>query len=67
MVIMAHYSFLTHECQETQIKNPFDPILSFGLVKDLKMKIFIIKKKKIYKEFSKISYNKNKLVVKNMR
>jgi len=24
MVIMAHYSFLTHECQENQIKNPFD-------------------------------------------
>jgi len=34
MVIMTHYFFLTHECQETQIKNPFDPILSFGLVKD---------------------------------
>jgi hypothetical protein len=27
--------FDTHECQEIQIKNPFDPILSFGLVKDI--------------------------------
>ncbi len=61
------FLFNTHECQETQIKNPFDPILSFGLVKDLKMKIFIIKKGNFYKEFSKISYNKSKLVVKNMR
>jgi hypothetical protein len=35
MVMMAHYSFFnTHEFQETQIKNPFDPNLSFGLVKD---------------------------------
>jgi hypothetical protein len=24
----------THECKETQIKNPFDPILGFGLVKN---------------------------------
>ncbi len=24
----------THECQENQIKNPFDPILNFGLIKD---------------------------------
>ncbi len=31
---MAHYSFNTHECQETQIKNAFDSILSFRLVKD---------------------------------
>jgi len=34
MVIMVNYSFLTHECQETQIENPFDSILGFGLVKD---------------------------------
>jgi hypothetical protein len=34
MVIMAHYSFNTRECQETQIKNPFDVILGFGLDKD---------------------------------
>jgi hypothetical protein len=28
-------SFLnTYECQETQIRNPFYPILGFGLVKD---------------------------------
>jgi hypothetical protein len=28
------FFFDTHECQETQIKNPFDPVLSFGLVND---------------------------------
>ncbi len=28
------FLFNTLECQETQIKNPFDPILSFGLIKD---------------------------------
>jgi hypothetical protein len=36
MVIMAHIPFSTHDCQETQIKNPIDPIdpiLGFGLVK----------------------------------
>jgi hypothetical protein len=27
------FLFNRHECQETQIKNPFDPILSFCLVK----------------------------------
>jgi len=36
MVIMAHFLFNTHECQETQIKNPFNPILNFGFVKDFK-------------------------------
>jgi len=34
MVIMVHYSFLTHECQENKIKNPFDLILGYGLIKD---------------------------------
>jgi hypothetical protein len=28
------FLFITPECQENQIKNPFDSILSFGLVKD---------------------------------
>jgi hypothetical protein len=28
------FLFNKHEYQETQIKNPFDPILSFDLVKD---------------------------------
>jgi hypothetical protein len=32
MVIMTYFN--THEFQETQIKNPFYPILSFYLVKD---------------------------------
>ncbi len=31
MVIITSYSFIT---QKTQIKNPFDPILGLGLVKD---------------------------------
>ncbi len=30
----ALFLFNTHECQKTQIKNEFDPILSFGLLKD---------------------------------
>jgi hypothetical protein len=36
MVIMARYSFLTHMKfdQDIQIKNPFDPILGFGSIKD---------------------------------
>jgi hypothetical protein len=34
MIIVAHYSFLIDECPETQIKNPFDPILGFDLIKD---------------------------------
>jgi hypothetical protein len=29
------FFFNTYECQETQIKNPFDQILNLGLVKDL--------------------------------
>jgi hypothetical protein len=33
MVIMAHYPFLTHKCQGTQIKNPFASILGFDLIK----------------------------------
>jgi hypothetical protein len=45
MVIMAHIPFSTHDCQETQIKNPIDPILGFGLVKYfLQVKIYVIKK-----------------------
>jgi hypothetical protein len=31
---MAHNLFYTDECKETQIKNQFDPILGFGLVKN---------------------------------
>ncbi len=38
------FLFNTHECQETQVKNPFDSILSFGLVKDFwKWKILSLK------------------------
>jgi hypothetical protein len=31
---MKIHMFNTYECQKTHIKNPFDPILGFGLVKD---------------------------------
>jgi hypothetical protein len=34
---MAPYSFLTHmkfKCQDIEMKNPFDPILGFGSIKD---------------------------------
>ncbi len=67
MVIMAHYSFLTHmkfECQDIQMKNPFDLISGFGSIKDfwkwnvLSLKNYI---------FTKDSYNKIKLMVKKMR
>jgi len=34
------FFFDTHEYQETQIKNPFDPILSFGLVNDFQNENF---------------------------
>ncbi len=56
MVMMAHYSFFnTHEFQETQIKNPFDPNLSFGLVKDFwKWKFLSLKKDIFTKDFQRI-------------
>jgi hypothetical protein len=35
MVIMAHYSFLTHmNVKKLKLKILFDPILGFGLIKD---------------------------------
>ncbi len=35
MVIIAHYSFFTHmNGKKLKFKNPFDPILNFGLVKN---------------------------------
>jgi hypothetical protein len=34
------FFFDTHDYQETQIKNPFDSILSFGLVKDFQSENF---------------------------
>ncbi len=55
------FLFHTHECQETQIKNPFDLILSFGLVKDFWKWTIMSLKKDI---FAKDSYNRNKLMVK---
>ncbi len=58
------FLFNTHECQETQIKNPFDPILGFGLVKDFWKWIFLSLKKDI---FTKDSYNKIKLMVKKVK
>jgi hypothetical protein len=48
------FLFSTHECQETRIKNPFDPILSFGLVKDFwKWKIVSLKKDIFTKDFQR--------------
>jgi hypothetical protein len=32
--------FNTYECQKNQIKNPFDPILGFGLVKNFENEKF---------------------------
>jgi hypothetical protein len=55
MLIMAHCYFLTHECQETQIKNPFDPILGFGLLKNFwKWKFLSLKKNIFIKDFQRI-------------
>jgi hypothetical protein len=60
--------FNKYECQETQIKNPFDPILSFGLIKDFWKWDFMLLKKAIFtKDFQGFSYNRNKLMVKNMK
>jgi len=62
------FLFDTHECQENKIKNPFDQILSFDLVKDFwKWKFSSLKKRHFYKGLSKDSYNISKLMVKNMR
>ncbi len=60
------FLFNTHECQ-AQIKNPFDPILNFGLVRDFWKWKNVIKNRHFYKGLSKDSYNKNKLMVKSMR
>ncbi len=59
----------THECQETQIKNPFDPILSFGLVNDFwKWKNQLLQKEFFTKDFQRTHiYIINKLMVKNMK
>jgi hypothetical protein len=46
------FLFNTHECQEIQIKNSFDPIWSFGLVKDFwKWNILSFKKDIFTKDF----------------
>ncbi len=48
------FFFNTYECQENQIKNPFDSILSFGLVKDFwKWKFLALKKDIFTKEFQR--------------
>jgi hypothetical protein len=65
MWIMVSCSFITHPCQEIQIKNPFDQILGFGLVKDFwKWNFISLKKENFHKGLSKDSYNKIKLMVK---
>jgi hypothetical protein len=46
------FFFDTHECQENQIKNPFDPILSFRLVKGFwKWNILSLKKTFLQRTF----------------
>jgi hypothetical protein len=46
--------FNTHECQQTQIENPFDPILSFGFIKDFwKWKILSLNKDIFAKDFQR--------------
>ncbi len=58
------FLFNTHECQETQTKNPFDPILSFGLIKDFwKWKKKSLKKDIFTKDFQR-AHNRNKLMIK---
>ncbi len=48
------FIFNTHECQETQTKTPFDPILSFGLVKDFwKWKKKLLEKDIFTKDFQR--------------
>jgi len=49
------FLFNTHEYQKTQIKNPFDPILCFGLIKYFwKWKFLSIKKNILTKDFQRI-------------
>jgi hypothetical protein len=48
------FFFNTHECQETQIKNPFDSILGFDLIKDFWNWNFLSLKKDIFtKDFQR--------------
>jgi hypothetical protein len=48
------FLFNTYACQETQIKNLFDPIWSFGLIKDFwKWKILSLKKDIFTKNFQR--------------
>jgi hypothetical protein len=62
------FFFNTHECQETRIKNQFDSILGFGLVRYLwKWNFLLLNNDIFYKGFSKVSYNKSKLMIKHMR
>jgi hypothetical protein len=69
MVIMAHFFFLTHMITK-RFKLTIHLInfklnwFNQGL---LKMNFFVIRKRHFYKGFSKDSYNKRKLLIKNMR
>jgi hypothetical protein len=48
------FHFNTHESQEIQIKNPFDPILGFDLIKDVwKWKFLFFKKDIFTKDFQR--------------
>jgi hypothetical protein len=68
MEIMTIYSFIKkYECQEIQIKNPCDSILSSSLVLKFWNFIYLFNKKDILTKDLKISYNKIKLIVKNIK
>jgi hypothetical protein len=55
----AFFLFNTYECQEIQIKNPFDLISSFGLVKDFWKQNFLLLEKDIFtKDFQRTHINK---------
>jgi hypothetical protein len=49
------FLFNTHECQKIPIKNPFGPILGFGLIKNFLIWIFLSLEKNIFtKDFQRI-------------
>jgi hypothetical protein len=55
--------FYTDECKETQIKNQFDPILGFGLVKNFwKWKFLSLNKDIFTKSFQRTHIIKSKLM-----
>jgi hypothetical protein len=62
ILIMVSFFFESYEYQEIQIKNPFDPILSFHFLY-LKINNYLLKRDILAKDFQNDSYNKNILMV----